>query len=93
MAQKNSTFVGETHNKSSYSSWWKSRSRKGLLNFLMNDDDEFMEEVTSVAAPDSGVCENVTQFFVLTVTLLAVENTHTHTKRRHHVTFQLSCMP
>ena len=43
---------GETHNKSSYPSWWKSRSRNGLLTFL-NNHDEFMEEVTSAAVPDS----------------------------------------
>ena len=30
----------------------------------MNDDDEFTEEVTSVAAPDSGVSENVPQLFL-----------------------------
>ena len=51
--------------------------KKWSVDLCMNDDDEFMEEVTSVAAPDIGVCENVTKFFVLTDTLLAVENTHT----------------
>ena len=53
------------------------QNKKWSVDLCMNDDDEFMEEVTSVAAPDSGVCENVTPFFVLTATLLAVENTHT----------------
>ena len=42
----------------------------------MSDDDEFTEEVTSTAVPDSGVSQNVPQFFVLTVTLLAVEKCH-----------------
>ena len=46
----------------------------------MNDDDEFIEEVSSVAVPDSGVSESVPQFFVLTVMLLAVEKCHNKKK-------------
>ena len=65
--------------------------KKWSIDLLKNDDDEFTEEVTSVAVPDSRVSENVPQFIVLTVMLLAVEKCHKN--RRHHVTFWLSCMP
>ena len=34
MAWKNQHIHGETHNKSSYPSWWRSRSRNSLLTFL-----------------------------------------------------------
>ena len=33
------------------------------IDLFMNDDDEFTEEVTSVAVSDSGVHEYVSQFF------------------------------
>ena len=55
---------GGTHTQNQIKKW-------SVDLFLMNDDDEVTEEVTSVAVPDSsGVSENMTQFFwVLTVTL------------------------
>ena len=61
------------------------------IDLFMNDDDEFTEEVTSVAVSDSGVYKYVSQFFMVTVMLLAVEKHHK--KGRYHVTFQLSCTP
>ena len=55
----------------------------------MNDDDEFTEEVTSVAVPDSGVLENVPPFFLSSQSwFLLLKNA----KKRHHATFWLSCV-
>ena len=50
--------------------------KKWSVDLFMNEDDELTEEVTSVAAPDSGVSVMCHNFFVLTVTLCAVEKYH-----------------
>ena len=40
------------------------------VDLLTNHDDEFMEEVTSVAVPHSGVSEKVTCFYPILVALM-----------------------
>ena len=60
--------------------------------FLNDDDDEFTEEVTPVAVPDSGVSENVPQLFLCSQSHFMVLKM-AQEKRRHHATFWLSCIP
>ena len=38
--------------------------KKWSVDLFMNDDDEFTEEVTSVAVPDSGVSEKCATIFI-----------------------------
>ena len=51
--------------------------KKWSVDLFMNDHDEFMEEVTSVAVPDSGVLQNVPQCFLCSQScFLLLENSH-----------------
>ena len=43
MAQENSAFVGETHNKPSYPFMVEKQIKKWSVDLFMNDDDEFTE--------------------------------------------------
>ena len=70
--------------------------KKWSVDLFMNDDDEFTEEVTSVAVSDSGVSDNVPQFFFFCAhshasCFLLLKNA---TKKKEgvmcHVTFWLS---
>ena len=58
--------MGETHNKSSYPSWWKSRSRNGLLTFLrmmMTNLQKKSQVLLHLTEEYQKLCHN---FFVLT---------------------------
>ena len=53
---------------------------KWSVDLFMNDDDEFTEEVTSVAMPDGGVLEHVSHFLCSQSHFLLLKNA---TKRKN----------
>ena len=72
MALMNSLFMEETHNKSSYSSWWRNRSRNGLLTFLWMMVRNSLKKSQVLLHPTMEYQKTSHNFFVLTVMLLAV---------------------